>query len=294
MSPLASAVDALSCRFSTTCKASGPVCLFGGTKWVKQMELLHYSQVYNIIKDVSLNLEGKCKVKKAKTVSEVTTCARDNHEARRTRGAFTRWGLTQTVVMGNACTEGRKISLVLPSFFLLRNFARPLEGSLWPRSAGLQTRLCSSTPAALTRDEAWRRVRERDGHEERTRCERDRPRPDEMLRVLPVRANAPLSYNWLCCCARVRVSARGSLTTAVCHYRPWLLFTGTSWPVEVHLGGCSHLSGPGQGLKLIYRPLIWCLVPIVAGRLLIFKLYNVFALVNQPIRMFWPLLKILM
>lgn len=40
------------------------------------MELLHYSQVCNIIKDVSLNLEGKFKVKKAKTVSEVTTCAR--------------------------------------------------------------------------------------------------------------------------------------------------------------------------------------------------------------------------
>lgn len=90
-----------------------------------------------------------------------------------------------------------------------------------------------------------------------------------------IRANA---YNWLYCCVRVRVSAHSSLTTATCHYRPWLVFTGASWPVEVHLGGCSHLSGPGLGLKLIYRPLIWCRLLIVPGRLLISKLYNVFTL----------------
>lgn len=69
--------------------------------------------------------------------------------------------------------------------------------------------------------------------------------------------------NWLCCRVGVCVSAHSSLTTAACHYRPWLLFTGASWPVEVHLGGLPHLSGPGLGLKLIYRPLIWCLVLIV-------------------------------
>lgn len=168
MSPLASAVDALSCRFSATCKAPGPACLFGGTKWVKQMELLHYSQVYNIIKDVPLNLEGKSKVKTAKTVSEVTTCARDNHEARRTRGAFTRWSLTQTVVMRNARTEGRKISLVcLPSSCC------EILLDLWTGVYGRGQRVCRHARVAA-HPLLWPAMRRGDvwGRETATRSER--------------------------------------------------------------------------------------------------------------------------
>lgn len=188
---------------------------------------------------------------------------------------------------GKCRTDDRKIRLVCRSFFpfvkVFLTFGPFFTGR--PGSASPQTCLCNSTAAVLTRGEVRKHL------ERQTQGKRVRPCSDETLRGLPVRANVPLSYNWLCCCARVRVSVHGSLTTAACHYRPWLLFTGASWPVEVHLGGCSHLSGPGQGLKLIYRPLIWCLVLIVPGRLLISKLYNVFTLVNQPIRMFWPPLK---
>lgn len=55
-------------------------------------------------------------------------------------------------------------------------------------------------------------------------------------------------------CAPVRVCACvcvRSLTTTPCHYHPPLLITAETWPVEVHLGSCSHLSESCAGPEVI-------------------------------------------
>lgn len=49
----------------------------------------------------------------------------------------------------------------------------------------------------------------------------------------------------------ITVCAPVCVHSAPCHYHPWLLITGTAWPVEVHLGRCSHLSRPLSRIKLI-------------------------------------------
>lgn len=194
-------------------------------------------------------------------------------------------------------TKKKKNQSGLHSFFGVK-----CRLTLWTGHHGRGQRVCrrvgsclsNSTAVVLTCEEVRKCLTERDREEVENVLKRDKPCFGGRMRVclcvqmfswVITDCVAIGGFVWVC---------TASLTTAACHYRPWLLFTGTLWPVEVHLGGCSHLSGPGLGLKLIYRPLIWCLVLIVRGRLLISKLYNVFTLVNQPVRMLWPLLEIIM
>lgn len=180
------------------------------------------------------------------------------------------------------------------AFFFVVNFCLTFGLAIMAEVSGFADRLGSVCVTAQLLFWPTKRCKNVWGSETGRRREGAKKRQTLFWWSLPMRANVSLRYKWLCCRVGVRVSVHSSLTTAACHYRPWLLFTGASWPVEVHLGSCSHLSGPGLGLKLIYRPLIWCLVLIVLGRLLISKLYNVFTLVNQPVRTLWPHLEILM
>lgn len=91
---------------------------------------------------------------------------------------------------------------------------------------------------------------------------------------------------WVCVCV--------FLTTAPCHYHPWLLITGATWPVEVHLGSSSHLSHPCSRLKLIKGLLSHSSVQVSLCRLLISMFYNVFTLVNQLVKKcFAPVWKLL-
>lgn len=183
--------------------------------------------------------------------------------------------------------QERKISLVCILFCC------EILLDLWTVRHGRGQRVCRQVGSCLCNSTADKNVWQSETGRGENVLKTDKPCLDGRLQVcLCVQMSSWV--NWLCCRVGVCVSAHGSLTTAACHYRPWLLFTGASWPVEVHLGGLPHLSGPGLGLKLIYRPLIWCLVLIVPGRLLISKLFNVFTLMNQAVRMLWPLLEILM